>query len=124
MFSHVMIGADDISVAKKFYDAALGALGVPEGTIDPKGRLFYRTPTGVFAVSVPINGKPATGANGGTIGFACDSPEMANAWHEAGVANGGKSCEDPPGWRQGAAGKVYLAYLLDPFGNKLCALHR
>lgn len=124
MFSHVMIGADDISVAKKFYDAALGALGVPEGTIDPKGRLFYRTPTGVFAVSVPINGKPATGANGGTIGFACDSPEMANAWHEAGVANGGKSCEDPPGWREGAAGKVYLAYLLDPFGNKLCALHR
>lgn len=124
MFSHVMIGADDISVAKKFYDAALGALGVPEGTIDPKGRLFYRTPTGVFAVSVPINGKPATGANGGTIGFACDSPEMANALHEAGVANGGKSCEDPPGWREGAAGKVYLAYLLDPFGNKLCALHR
>lgn len=124
MFSHIMIGADDISVAKKFYDAALGALGVPEGTIDPKGRLFYRTPTGVFAVSVPINGKPATGANGGTIGFACDSPETANAWHEAGAANGGKSCEDPPGWREGAAGKVYLAYLLDPFGNKLCALHR
>ena len=124
MFSHVMIGADDISVAKKFYDAALGALGVPEGTIDPKGRLFYRTPTGVFAVSVPINGKPTTGANGGTIGFACDGPESGKAWHDAGVANGGTSCEDPPGWREGAAGKVYLAYLLDPFGNKLCALHR
>lgn len=124
MFSHVMIGGDDLSVTKKFYDAVLGTVGVPEGTMDPKGRLFYRTSTGVFAISRPINGAPATGANGGTIGFACDSPEQADAWHAAGVANGGTTCEDPPGWREGAAGKVYLAYLLDPSGNKICALHR
>jgi len=124
MFSHIMIGGDDLSATKKFYDAVLGAVGVPEGTIDPKGRLFYRTSEGVFAISVPINGKPATGANGGTIGFKCDSPEMADAWHAAGVANGGTTTEDPPGWREGAAGKVYLAYLLDPSGNKICGLHR
>lgn len=124
MFSHVMIGGDDLSVSKKFYDAVLGTIGVPEGTIDPKGRLFYRTPTGVFAISVPIDGKPATGANGGTIGFACENPEMADAWHAAGVANGGTTVEDPPGWREGATGKVYLAYLLDPSGNKICGLHR
>lgn len=124
MFSHVMIGGDDLSVSKKFYDAVLGTIGVPEGTIDPKGRLFYRTPTGVFAISVPIDGQPATGANGGTIGFACENPEMADAWHAAGVANGGTTVEDPPGWREGATGKVYLAYLLDPSGNKICGLHR
>jgi catechol 2,3-dioxygenase-like lactoylglutathione lyase family enzyme len=124
VFSHIMVGADDVAVSKKFYDEVLGAIGVPEGKIDPKGRVFYRTGTGVFAVSNPIDGKAASQANGGTIGFACDSPEMAKAFHDAGVANGGASIEDPPGWREGAAGKMYLAYLCDPYGNKLCALHR
>ncbi len=124
MFSHIMIGSDDITVSKKFYDAVLGAIGVPEGKVDPKGRIFYRTGTGVFGVSKPIDGTAATEANGGTIGFACDSPEMAKAFHDAGVANGGTSIEDPPDWREGAAGKVYLAYVRDPYGNKLCALHR
>lgn len=125
MFSHIMIGGDDLSVSKTFYDAVLGAVGVPEGKLDPKGRLFYRTDSGVFAISKPINGEPATGANGGTIGFRCDSPETVDAWHAAGVANGGTTCEDPPGWRDAASGgQVYLAYLLDPSGNKICALHR
>ena len=59
-----------------------------------------------------------------SIGFACDSPEKVKAFHDAGVASGGNSIEDPPGWREGAAGKLYLAYLRDPSGNKICALHR
>ena len=124
MFSHVMIGANDVDASKKFYDAVLGAIGIPAGNADPKGRIFYRTKTGVFAISKPIDGEAATHANGGTIGFTCDSPEMVRAFHEAGVANGGKSIEDPPGWREGAFGKLYLAYQRDPNGNKICALHR
>ena len=124
MFSHLFVGANDVAASKKFYDAALSAIGVPEGKADPKGRVFYRTKTGMFGLTKPIDGKVATHANGGTIGFACDSPEKVNAFHDAGVANGGKSIEDPPGWRGGAAGKLYLAYLRDPSGNKICALHR
>ena len=124
MFSHVFVGADDVTASKKFYDAVLGAIGVPEGKADPKGRVFYRTKTGMLGISKPIDGKSATHANGGTIGFACDSPEKVKAFHAAGVANGGKSIEDPPGWREGAAGKLYLCYLRDPYGNKICALHR
>jgi catechol 2,3-dioxygenase-like lactoylglutathione lyase family enzyme len=124
MFSHVMVGANDIDASKTFYDAVLGAIGISAGTADPKGRIFYRSPKGVFAISKPINGAAACHANGGTIGFACDSTETVDKWHAAGVAAGGTSCEDPPGWRQGAAGKVYLAYLRDPAGNKICALHR
>jgi catechol 2,3-dioxygenase-like lactoylglutathione lyase family enzyme len=124
MFSHIMIGANDLEASKKIYDAALGALGVSPGKQDDKGRVFYRTKTGVFAITKPINGNAATFANGGTIGFACESPEIAAAWHAAGVAHGGKTCEDPPGWREGAFGKLYLAYLRDPSGNKICALHR
>ena len=125
MFSHIFVGADDVAASKKFYDAVLGAIGIPEGKADPKGRVFYRTPTGTFGLTKPIDGKDATHANGGTIGFACDSPEKVKAFHDAGVANGGKSIEDPPGLRAGAApAKLYLAYLRDPAGNKICALHR
>ena len=123
MFSHVMIGTNDLDRAKAFYDKLLGTLGVPPATVD-RHRIFYRTKTGTFSVSKPIDGKPATPANGGTIGFACDSPEKVKAFHDAGVANGGRSIEDPPGWREGTAGKLYLAYLRDPAGNKICAMHR
>ena len=122
MFSHVMVGASDLEVSTRFYDTTLGVLGVPPGKDDGKGRIFYRTPAGVFAITKPIDGEPASGANGGTIGFAADSPEQVDSWHAAGLASGGTACEDPPGLRGG--GRLYLAYLRDPAGNKLCALHR
>ena len=123
MFSHIMIGTNDLDRAKTFYDAVLGTLGVPAGNVD-RHRVFYRTKAGVFSVSLPIDGEPATAPNGGTIGFACETPDQADAWHAAGVAHGGTSIEDPPGVREGGAGKMYLAYLRDPDGNKICALHR
>ena len=122
MFSHVMVGANDVQASKKFYDAILGALGHKPGNLDPKGRCFYITPTGIFSITAPINGQPASAGNGSTIGFAAASPEAVNAWHAAGIANGGTTCEDPPGERAGSG--LYLAYLRDPSGNKVCALHR
>jgi catechol 2,3-dioxygenase-like lactoylglutathione lyase family enzyme len=123
MFSHIMVGTNDLGRAKAFYDALLGTLGVGPAMQDGN-RIFYMTPTGIFAVSLPIDGQPATCANGATIGFACNSTQQADAWHAAGVAAGGTSIEDPPGVREGSVGKLYLAYLRDPDGNKLCALHR
>ncbi len=123
MFSHIMIGTNDLEKSKAFYDPLMATLGVGPSMIDGH-RMFYITPTGIFSVSVPIDGAPATAGNGSTMGFACASPEQADAWHAAGVANGGTSCEDPPGVRAGGMGKMYLAYLRDPDGNKLCALHR
>ena len=122
MFSHIMIGTNDLNRAKAFYDALLGTLGVPAGFVD-RHRVFWRTPTGTFSVSLPIDGKPATIANGGTIGFACQSAEQVQAWHATGLANGATSIEDPPGIREGGA-KLYLAYLRDPDGNKICGLYR
>ena len=124
MFSHVMVGANDLDASRKFYDAVLGTLSIPAAVTDEKGRLFYMSPTGVFAVTAPINGAAATAANGGTVGFLVADPATVDAWHAAGVANGGTTCEDPPGIREGGMGKMYLAYLRDPAGNKLCALHR
>ena len=124
MFSHIMVGSNDIARSKKFYDALFVAMGGQPGVEDAKGRLAYTHNGGRFMVSKPIDGKPATAANGGTIGFTMSDAKQAEAWHKAGVANGGTSIEDPPGVRQGAAGRIYLAYLRDPDGNKLCALHR
>ena len=122
MFSHIMVGADDVGASKTFYDAVLGALGHAPGTMDENGRCFYFTETGIFSITPPIDGNAASGGNGSTIGFAAASAEEANAWHAAGVANGGVTCEDPPGLREGSG--LYLAYLRDPSGNKICALHR
>ena len=123
MFSHIMVGSNDLARSKKFYDATFGALGAQPGTEDTaKGRLIYSHNGGRFIVTKPIDGQPACHANGGTIGIAMDSPEQVDTWHKAGVAAGGKSIEDPPGVRPGNT--MYLAYLRDPDGNKLCALHR
>ena len=124
MYSHIMVGTNDLERSKKFYDAVLGTLGVPPGAVNEDRRIFYMTPTGIFSVTKPIDGEPATSANGATVGFAAASPEQADAWHAAGVANGGTSIEDPPGVREGGVGRLYLAYLRDPDGNKICALHR
>lgn len=123
MFSHVMLGVNDLEISKKFYDALLGTLGISPGVAN-KNRYFYRSPEGTFIITTPINGETATHGNGSTIGFTVASPEQGNAFHAAGIANGGTDCEDPPGFRDGAVGNIYLAYLRDPDGNKLCALHR
>ena len=120
MFSHIMIGANDLDAAKTFYDATFAAFGGNPGVLDPSGRLVYRHKGGTLMITKPINGEPACCANGGTIGFSM-SPEQADAWWEAGKANGGTAVEDPPGPRAGSP--FYLAYLRDPTGNKLCALH-
>jgi len=123
MFSHVMVGSNDLARSKKFYDAVFTAIGGKAGTEDTaRGRVVYRHNGAAFLVTKPIDGKAACHANGGTIGFAMANAEQANAWHKAGVANGGAAVEDPPGPR--GDGAMYLAYLRDPDGNKLCALHR
>jgi catechol 2,3-dioxygenase-like lactoylglutathione lyase family enzyme len=124
MFSHVTIGSNDIARSKTFYDALFAAVGGKPGRHDDKGRLVYQHNGGMLLVTKPIDGGPATHANGGTIGFAMSGQEEADAWHKAGIENGGTACEDPPGMREGGFGSLYLAYLRDPDGNKLCALHR
>ena len=123
MYSHMMVGSNDIARSKTFYDATFAALGGKPGIQDPKGRLIYMHNGSMFLVTPPIDGQPATAGNGCTIGFAM-TPEQADAWHQAGIDNGGKAIEDPPGVREGNGMKLYLAYLRDPDGNKLCALHR
>ncbi|HVR54823.1 MAG TPA: VOC family protein [Pseudorhodoferax sp.] len=128
MFNHVMVGSNDIERSKRFYDAVLGTLGAGEGLRNEADsghtRLFYRHDGGTFGVSQPINGESATCANGGTIGFKCESPDQVRVFHDTAVAHGGTSIEQPPGLREGRLGAMHLAYVRDPDGNKLCAVHR
>jgi catechol 2,3-dioxygenase-like lactoylglutathione lyase family enzyme len=124
MFSHVMVGSNDIERSRRFYDALFGAVGAKPGRIDERGRLSYLHKGALFMITRPIDGQPATHGNGSTIGINLDSPEQVHDWHEAGVAAGGTTIEDPPGVRSGSFGPLYLAYLRDPDGNKLCGLHR
>jgi catechol 2,3-dioxygenase-like lactoylglutathione lyase family enzyme len=122
MFTHVVVGSNDLQKSKRFYDALFGAIGGNPG-MDMGTRIAYAHNGANFMVTKPINGEAATHANGGTIGFQMSSPEQANAWHAAGVANGGASCEDAPGPRDLGFAKLHLAYLRDPDGNKLCAMY-
>lgn len=124
MFTHVMLGSNDLDKAKQFYDAVLGELGHGPGVVDDKGRVFYFSQYGTFALTRPIDGVTASCGNGETIGFRAESPEQADAWHKAGLAAGGTAIEDPPGIRESGGRKLYLAYLRDPDGHKVCAMHR
>ena len=124
MFSHVVVGSNDIDRSKRFYDALFSAIGGRPGQFDDAGRLCYRHEGSLFMVARPINGEAATYANGGTVGFSLKSVDEVNSWHRAGCETGGRSCEDAPGIRTTKAGPLFLAYLRDPDGNKLCALHR
>ncbi|MEO5559588.1 MAG: VOC family protein [Dokdonella sp.] len=128
MFSHVMVGSNDIERSQRFYDAVLGVLGAgkPRRNDASTGqkRLFYRHDGNTFCVSEPINGDAATFANGGTIGFTCSSPEQVQQVHDTAIANGGTSIEGAPGLRESAMGALHLAYVRDPDGNKLCAVFR
>jgi catechol 2,3-dioxygenase-like lactoylglutathione lyase family enzyme len=125
MFSHIVVGSNDIERSKAFYDALFNAIGGSPGFVDPKNRLIYQHDGAMLMVTRPIDGMPATHANGGTIGFAVSEPAKIDAWHAAGIEAGGTSIENPPGVRAiEGAGNLYLAYLRDPDGNKLCALHR
>jgi catechol 2,3-dioxygenase-like lactoylglutathione lyase family enzyme len=123
MFSHIMVGSNNIEQSKRFYDALFGAIGAKPGMQDEKG-VNYRHNGAMLMVRPPLNGEAASHGNGSTIGFNLDSPDRVSAWHDAGVAAGGTSIENPPGIREGTFGKLYLAYLRDPDGNKLCGLHR
>ncbi len=123
-----MVGSNDIERSKRFYDPVLGPLGAGEPlrnkTETGHTRLFYRHEGDTFCVSEPINNEAATFGNGGTIAFKCNSPSEVKAFHDTAVAHGGTSIEDPPGLRNSNVGPMHLAYVRDPDGNKLCAIHR
>jgi catechol 2,3-dioxygenase-like lactoylglutathione lyase family enzyme len=119
LFNHVMIGTNDIERSRRFYDAVMAPLGLTNAA-SSDSLLMYRRGHEGFAIRAPRNGEPATFANGGTIGFRASGPDAVDAFHAAGLANGGFD-DGAPGVREGSFGQPYIAYLRDPDGNKICA---
>ncbi len=118
MFSHCFLGTNDIERSRAFYDAVLAPVGrsgipLPHGTA-------YPNEYGTFIVAKPANGEPHNASNGFTLGFKATDYASVDAFHAAGLANGG-TCEGAPGVRENSPGAQYGAYLRDPDGNKICA---
>ena len=126
MFSHIMLGANDIEKSKIFYDNLLGVLGAKKGVFVPnlsgQKRYFYFFNENTFCITEPIDGNTATPGNGNTVAFNVPDEETGNKWHQVGLEHGGASIEDPPGIREFEDIRMYLAYLKDPSGNKICAI--
>ncbi|WP_159349357.1 VOC family protein [Roseomonas harenae] len=128
MFSHVMVGARDLDVMARFYDAVLLPLGLvrgPDAVEGPKGISYHRPgedhPT--FDVQEPFDGQPPSPGNGCMIAFMAPSRAAVDTAHSAALAHGGTD-EGAPGLRTRYAPDYYGAYVRDPEGNKLHVVHR
>lgn len=118
MFTHTFLGTNDVEKSRAFYTPVMGVLG-HQAVPFPTGTLFPSA-SGTLIVGRPANGEPHTVSNGHTLGFAAADSTVVDAWHAAGLANGG-TCEGQPGVRPNSPGQQYGAYLRDPDGNKICA---
>lgn len=118
VFSHAVLGSNDIERSKTFYDAALKPLGLTYlGEYRP-GMIMYGKDVAAFFITKPLDGKSASFSNGATLGFNAKSAQEIDAFYKAGLDNGG-TCAGPAGPR--AAPGSYAAYLRDPDHNKIVA---
>lgn len=121
IFNHATIGCADLAVSTAFYDAVLGAIGINNlGTIPGKMSL-YGADHPELIVRLPFDGNPACVGNGMMIAFKASSKAQIDAFHAAGLTNGG-TCEGKPGNREAGPPGNYVAYVRDPVGNKLAAV--
>jgi len=122
LFLYLTLGTDDLPRAKRFYDAALAPLDLVLRTTEPD-ELGYgpanATRTQLW-ITKPYNDKPANNGNGTMVAFDAPNRAAVDAFHTAGLANGGTD-EGAPGLRP-YGDHFYACYLRDPDGNKLSAV--
>ncbi len=124
MFTHLVVGTNDLDKAASFYDAVLAPLGHKRQENAPADRLVdVGAEAGAFLVMRPLDGETAQAGNGGTIGFRAATPAAVDAFHAAGLVAGGQD-EGPPGPRPSGERMTYGAYLRSPEGHKICAFAR
>lgn len=118
IFTHIVVGTNDIGKARAFYDKTLGTLGLKRLLENGDNMSIWGADAPEFAVTKPTNGQPATFANGGTVSFHAQSRAAVRAFHETALANGGTD-EGAPGPRNFTP-TAYGAYVRDLDGNKIC----
>lgn len=121
MFSHLMLGVNDMEASKAFYDAVLGTLGRGPGVMGAKGRCFYFSDFGILVLK-PSSIRLDINSTDSITGFTAETASQVDAWYKTGLSFGEDRVDGPPLIRDAEAGKFYLSYLLDPTGNKLCAM--
>jgi catechol 2,3-dioxygenase-like lactoylglutathione lyase family enzyme len=119
MFTHIVLGTNNVDRSRKFYDQVLAPLGVRR-LVTMEHASMWGAQAPQFMVTRPANGKKATSANGGTVSFAAPTRGAVDAFYKSAVAQGGQ-CEGPPGSRPAAGPTAYAAYVRDLDGNKICA---
>ena len=133
MFRYVCLGTNDPARARVFYDRVLATLAIHRvdtgdegfesgwsgwGTYNDEGREEL-----ALWLCPPFDGAPATPGNGVMVAFTAATREQVDAFHAAALAAGGRS-EGEPGLRLQYNVDFYAAYVRDPDGNKLAAVHR
>lgn len=129
MLDHTGIVVTDLAKARRFYDAIAKVLEL--GTID-NGRdsfLLGRSAEeplpylwiGTLRPSYWVNGSRA-GINQMHVAFRANGRRMVDAFHQAGLAAGGRD-NGQPGPRTGGE-NYYGAFVLDPDGNNIEACFR
>lgn len=129
MFSHILVGSNDLDAASRFYDAVLIPLGLIRRQVTPDGGpaaacwVDAHNPLPRFYVYSPFNEQAASAGNGSMVAFLAPSPAHVDAAYAAGMAAGG-SDEGVPGPRPRYADGYYGAYLRDPDTNKVHIVYR
>ncbi|MAI97947.1 MAG: glyoxalase [Rhodobacteraceae bacterium] len=122
MIGYVMVGSNNIKKAMDFYDAVLAQIGLIKKDINEEfvGYSSDKKPSQIeFYLTKPFDEKPATHGNGTMVAFLAESREAVHKFHQTALDKGGMD-EGAPGFRS-TGGNMYLAYIRDFDGNKICA---
>jgi catechol 2,3-dioxygenase-like lactoylglutathione lyase family enzyme len=123
MLGHLSIGVRDIERSAAFYDAVLAAIGWVRVWADSDA-IGYG-PAGQKLEPLQIVEKPGAAPPGEGFHLAFNAPDRAavDAFHAAGIANGGTD-NGPPGLRPHYSPTYYAAFVIDPDGWRLEAVHQ
>jgi catechol 2,3-dioxygenase-like lactoylglutathione lyase family enzyme len=117
VINHVSIGVKSIPAAKKFYDAALGALGY-RCLSEDAGSLGYGEANACFWLYQNDNVRSGDPRPGLHFCFDAASQQRVKAFHAAGLKCGGKD-NGAPGIRADYSANYYAAFLTDPDGYRI-----
>ncbi len=124
MLGYVTIGANDLDISGRFYDALLLRLGYQKHAGESyvqyslQGVADRDNGPGTVYVMKPYDGGVATPGNGMMPAFRATGTEAVQALYAAGIEAGGTD-EGAPGTRSYYSDTFYVAYLRDPVGNKV-----
>jgi catechol 2,3-dioxygenase-like lactoylglutathione lyase family enzyme len=122
MLSHLSLGIHDLERSQAFYDAVLGALGYARVWTGARG-LGYGSP-GREQLNLFVQEEArVTAGPGFHLAFAAPTPAAVDAFHAAALAHGGHDLGEP-GLRPHYGPTYYAAFVLDPDGHKLEAVHQ